>query len=196
MESINWTPEWFKKTYADKIVSRITAKWEWMILSMQSQPILISPDVLREQPLAEVFPDLADNVLPTPSYFFPLAQWKLFSRTDYKDLTANHISKWFLLDAEFFHICISMTWVCTHLLRSIMATNILLCIRLTRNHIFIGLIRSFFADTGCWQSGPGKIFHYSRRQNRYVSFCMQVKVFLCLVDVAYHTRSGNIAFNG
>ncbi|MBS1600367.1 MAG: cupin-like domain-containing protein [Bacteroidetes bacterium] len=68
----NWTPEWFKKTFPDKMVST-----DFGEMRMDEFIDAITADTdkpgpfLREQPLAEVFPELIDNVLPTPSYVTP-----------------------------------------------------------------------------------------------------------------------------
>ncbi|MEO8590080.1 MAG: cupin-like domain-containing protein [Flavobacteriales bacterium] len=67
-----WTPQWFKERYADKVVSTDQGK-----MRMDDFIDAITKDTtepgpfLREQPLTEVFPDLADHVQPTPSYVLP-----------------------------------------------------------------------------------------------------------------------------
>jgi histone arginine demethylase JMJD6 len=67
-----WTPEWFRKRYPDKVVNTDQGEMKMndfvdAITSQADQP----GPFLREQPLKDVFPDLVDQVLPTPSYVLP-----------------------------------------------------------------------------------------------------------------------------
>lgn len=68
----NWTPQWFKERYKDKIVT--TDQGE---MRMDDFIDAITKDsdepgpFLREQPLKDVFPDLVDHILPTPPYVTP-----------------------------------------------------------------------------------------------------------------------------
>jgi histone arginine demethylase JMJD6 len=68
----NWTPQWFKERYPNKIVS--TDQGE---MQMGAFIDAITKDTdepgpfLREQALKDVFPDITDNVEPTPAYVLP-----------------------------------------------------------------------------------------------------------------------------
>ncbi len=68
----SWTPQWFKEKYPDKMVK--TDQGE-MRMDKFIDAITIDNGTpgpfLREQPLKDVFPDLVDHVLPTPSYTLP-----------------------------------------------------------------------------------------------------------------------------
>ncbi len=67
-----WTPQWFKERYSDKIV-----KTDQGEMRMDKFIDAITADTdepgpfLREQPLKDIFPDLIDNVEPTPAYVLP-----------------------------------------------------------------------------------------------------------------------------
>lgn len=67
-----WTPQWFKERYADKMV-----KTDQGIMRMDDFIDAITKETdepgpfLREQPLIEVFPDLADQIIPAPVYVQP-----------------------------------------------------------------------------------------------------------------------------
>lgn len=67
-----WTPEWFKERYKDKMVStdQGTMRMDDFIDAITRDSDEPGP-FLREQPLKEVFPDLVDHVQPTPSYVQP-----------------------------------------------------------------------------------------------------------------------------
>jgi len=67
-----WTPEWFKNRYPDKIVN--TDQGEMKMADFIDAITADRPEpgpFLREQPLKDVFPDLVDHVQPTPSYVLP-----------------------------------------------------------------------------------------------------------------------------
>ncbi len=68
----NWTPQWFKETYPDKMVSTDQGemRMDEFIDAITENSDRPGP-FLREQPLKDVFPDLIDNVEPTPSYVLP-----------------------------------------------------------------------------------------------------------------------------
>ncbi len=67
-----WTPQWFKEKYADKIVSTDQGdmRMDAFIDAITDNSGKPGP-FLREQPLKDVFPDLVDHVLPTPPYILP-----------------------------------------------------------------------------------------------------------------------------
>jgi len=71
-EATKWTPQWFKERYADKVV-----KTDQGMMRMDDFIDAITKETdepgpfLREQPLIEVFPDLADHIMPTPVYVQP-----------------------------------------------------------------------------------------------------------------------------
>ncbi len=67
-----WTPQWFKERYSDKIVKTDQGdmRMDGFIDAITAESSEPGP-FLREQPLEEVFPDLMDDVLPTPRYVLP-----------------------------------------------------------------------------------------------------------------------------
>ena len=68
----SWTPQWFKDRYPGKKLQ--TDQGEMIMEDFIDAITSESPEpgpFLREQPLAEVFPDLKDHVLPTPPYALP-----------------------------------------------------------------------------------------------------------------------------
>jgi hypothetical protein len=67
-----WTPQWFKERYADKMVKTDQGemRMDVFIDAITADDGTPGP-FLREQPLKDVFPDLVDHVLPTPSYVLP-----------------------------------------------------------------------------------------------------------------------------
>jgi len=78
-----------------------------------------------------------------------------------------------------------------------MATNILLCIRQTRSHIFIGLIKIVFSQIPDVDNPDlEKISIIRAGKTIRIVLHAGESVFYALWMVAYHTRSGNIAFNG
>jgi len=68
----SWTPEWFKLRYPGKVLNTDQGemKMEDFIDAITENSDKPGP-FLREQPLEEVFPDLIDNVTPTPAYVLP-----------------------------------------------------------------------------------------------------------------------------
>ncbi len=68
----SWTPEWFKLRYPGKVLNTDQGemKMEDFIDAITANTDKPGP-FLREQPLEEVFPDLIDNVTPTPAYVLP-----------------------------------------------------------------------------------------------------------------------------
>jgi len=68
----SWTPEWFKLRYPGKLLNTDQGemKMEDFIDAITANTDKPGP-FLREQPLEEVFPDLIDNVTPTPAYVLP-----------------------------------------------------------------------------------------------------------------------------
>ena len=68
----NWTPQWFKERYADKVVhtDQGDMRMDAFIDAITKDSDEPGP-FLREQPLLEVFPDLKDHVEPTPPYVQP-----------------------------------------------------------------------------------------------------------------------------
>jgi histone arginine demethylase JMJD6 len=68
----SWTPDFFRKRYPNKVL--VTDQGE-MRMEDFIDAITTNSDTpgpfLREQPLKDVFPDLVDHVLPTPSYVTP-----------------------------------------------------------------------------------------------------------------------------
>jgi len=68
----NWTPQWFKERYASKIVytDQGEMRMDEFIDSITEVSDRPGP-FLREQPLKDVFPDLVDDVEPTPEYVLP-----------------------------------------------------------------------------------------------------------------------------
>ena len=67
-----WTPEWFKERYADKTVTT-----DHGLMRMDDFIDAITKDnnepgpFLRELPLKDIFPDLIDQITPTPPYVQP-----------------------------------------------------------------------------------------------------------------------------
>lgn len=71
-EASNWTPEWFKERYPDKVVN--TDQGAMRMDDFIDAIVKISDEpgpFLREQPLKDVFPDLVDHVEPAPAYVTP-----------------------------------------------------------------------------------------------------------------------------
>lgn len=68
----SWTPQFFRDRYPGKHIQTDDGEMvmEAFIDAITSQSPEPGP-FLREQPLTEVFPDLADHVLPTPPYVKP-----------------------------------------------------------------------------------------------------------------------------
>ena len=68
----SWTPKWFRDRYPGKqvLTDQGTMVMEDFIDAITADSSEPGP-FLREQPLAEVFPDLVDHVSPTPPYTQP-----------------------------------------------------------------------------------------------------------------------------
>ena len=67
-----WTPQWFRDRYPGKIL--LTDQGEMVMEDFIDAITATGTEpgpFLREQPLADVFPDLVDHVLPTPTYALP-----------------------------------------------------------------------------------------------------------------------------
>jgi histone arginine demethylase JMJD6 len=90
-----WTPDWFKSRYPDKIVltDQGEMRMDHFIDAIKEDPNGAPGPFLREQPLKDVFPDLVDHVLPNPPYVLPnwLGTNFLFKRINYRVNRESHI---------------------------------------------------------------------------------------------------------
>jgi histone arginine demethylase JMJD6 len=67
-----WTPQWFKDRYPDKIVHTDQGDMRMAdFIDAITADTAVPGPFLREQPLRDVFPDLVEDVLPTPPYILP-----------------------------------------------------------------------------------------------------------------------------
>jgi histone arginine demethylase JMJD6 len=67
-----WTPEWFKERYADKMITTDHGlmRMDEFIDAITNESEKPGP-FLREIPLKDIFPDLLDQITPTPPYVLP-----------------------------------------------------------------------------------------------------------------------------
>ena len=71
-KACNWTPQSFRERYPDKIVKTDQGEMRMDAFIDAITAVSDKPGpFLREQPLMDVFPDLADHVTPMPPYVLP-----------------------------------------------------------------------------------------------------------------------------